>query len=78
MIKGLESIANFTWPSALSDKAWTAVLKDTEFLDGYISLNTKRLGETYVRCTEILKTHGIKYQGQGFAPPLLRSPVASG
>lgn len=61
------AISNFGWPSTLSDKAWTTILQDQNFLDRYISINTQRLTNTYARCKEILNKHGIKYDKHGNA-----------
>jgi aspartate/methionine/tyrosine aminotransferase len=61
VLRGLTSVATFSWPSGLSDKAWTAILSDDRFMKMWIETNSQRLGENRQRATAVLRKHGIKY-----------------
>ncbi|KAI5793414.1 pyridoxal phosphate-dependent transferase [Pyronema domesticum] len=67
VLQGMSATANFAWPSSMADKAWAAILNDEEFLGAFIETNKKRLGEQYMRCTQILREHGIQFWDQGNA-----------
>ena len=57
----MAGIANFSWASSLADHAWTLLLTDTVFLDGYFAEMSARLSRAYALCTAELKALGIKY-----------------
>lgn len=65
VIKGMSSVAQFYWPSGISDKAWTSILNSSTFLEKFISTNSDRLSLYYRKSTDILKKHNIKYHTQG-------------
>lgn len=68
MLQGLGSVSQFGWPSGLAERAWTALLSDSPFLDTWIATNSQRLGENYRRATAILDSHDIDCHTKGFRP----------
>jgi hypothetical protein len=59
------AVATFSWPSGISDKAWTAILSDAEFMKMWIETNSRRLGDNHRRATVVLREHGIRYHVKG-------------
>ncbi|ROT35117.1 1-aminocyclopropane-1-carboxylate synthase C [Sodiomyces alkalinus F11] len=62
LIRALEANSYFTCPSSLADRATTALLSDTTFVESFIRTNSRLLTERYVSTVRFLESRGIPYQ----------------
>jgi len=61
IIKAMQAISIFSWPSAVADRCWATILGDSKFLQFYVDENSRRLSKAYQRATEFLRANKIKY-----------------
>lgn len=60
--KAMRAVSKFAWSSSLADAAWSRLLSDNVFLDGYLPLLTERLTKAYELCTGLLDSMGVHYR----------------
>ncbi|KAA8646517.1 hypothetical protein EYZ11_004814 [Aspergillus tanneri] len=57
----LQAVTLYSYASGVSDYLTHCILENTEFTDRYISLNRKRLSDSYAFAVQHLKGHGIEH-----------------
>lgn len=60
--RAIRAVSKFAWSSSLADTAWSRLLSDKTFLDGYLPLLTTRLTNAFEVCTGLLHELGIPYK----------------
>ncbi|KAL2755384.1 hypothetical protein ACRALDRAFT_2041761 [Sodiomyces alcalophilus JCM 7366] len=61
-IHALGANSYFTCPSSLADRATTALLSDTAFVESFIRTNSRLLSSRYVFTVRFLESHGVPYE----------------
>ncbi|KAH8812703.1 pyridoxal phosphate-dependent transferase [Xylogone sp. PMI_703] len=64
----IRAVSKFAWTSSLADSAWSAILADQEFLDGYFRKLRSKLSQSYEHCITLLKEKDIPYVACYSAP----------
>ena len=60
--RAIRAVSKFAWTSSLADAAWSRLLSDKGFLDGYFPLLTHRLAKAFEVCTGLLRELSIPYK----------------